>query len=308
MPTLDDVLPLLHAGNFSAAIPMLEKLTRVQPPDAEVFYNLGLALSETQQFPEAVIALKRSAELDPRNHQVWIAIGVAYARLDRHADAKAALQEALFHKPSDGLALKNLAAELMELGEFEDAADTARLAMATLPPNPQALWAVAEAVRLWGQDPRAASKRESLLSEATDAYKLFLKRYPDSPMRERAEVALTRMAAAQLRENAINGFRPDVFEYIVDALKLFDIIGPEARNRVILEAAQIGAGGVNINDPSVRYKLTTLDGVVREGRDFSALNVVSIMYAGMQLVNPNIDSGADFSVEYQAARKHLGLG
>lgn len=303
---LDKVTQLLENGHYKLAISILEDWTRTQPPDVNVYFKLGLARSETEQYPEAVIALKRAVELAPRFSEAWVAIGVAYIKMGRHADAKAALEEALRIKPSDGLALQNLSVALLYLGEREKAADTARLAMASQPPNERALWGVAEAVRAWSEDPLAESQREWLQSEATDAYKLFIKRYPNSPMVERAEQELTRMASARLRANSVHGFRPDVFEYIVEALKLFDRLGEQARNQVVMEAAQIGAGGVDINNPSDRYKLESLKGKIPDGRDFSALNIVSIMYTGMKQIAPHVDSGVDFSLEYDAAMKHLG--
>lgn len=303
---LDKVTQLLENGQFKLAITILEDWTRTQTPDANVYFKLGLARSETDQYPEAVIALKRSVELAPRFHDAWVAIGVAYIKMGRHVDAKAALEEALRIKPSDGLALQNLAVALLYLGEREKAAETARLAMASQPPNERALWGVAEAVRVWSEDPLAESKREWLQSEASDAYKLFIKRYPNSPMVERAEQELTRMASSRLRANSIHGFRPDVFAYIVEALKLFDRVGDETRNRVVMEVANIGSRGVDINDPEVRYALESLKGKIPDRRDFSALNLVAILYAGMKQIAPAVDSGADFKLEYEAALKHLG--
>ena len=67
---LDEILTLLRAGAFSRAIPMLEVLSRQQPPRAAVFFNLGLALSETQQFPEALIPAGGSG---CRNHADLVA-------------------------------------------------------------------------------------------------------------------------------------------------------------------------------------------------------------------------------------------
>jgi tetratricopeptide (TPR) repeat protein len=299
-PELHAILPLLHARQFSVAIPQLEALTRKTPHDPEVFFNLGLAYSESQQYPEAVIALKRAAELEPRRHQVWVAMAVAYMYLKRQADAKAALEEALRIKPGDPLALQNLAGVLGEMGDLEAAAEAARVACAANPPNPRSLWVLAENVRKWAVDPRATTKREWLLSEASDAYKLLLSRYPDAPMVEDAEKALTLIAEMTLRANAVGGFRPDVFEYIVHALKMFDAMGPDRRNHVVLEIAKVGAEGFDINNPGRRHAIKGLPG------DYTGLQLVAFMYTGMQAVDPSIHAGADFSREYQAALAMLG--
>lgn len=301
---LDDILKLLRVGAFSRAIPMLEELSRKHPPRADVFFNLGLALSETQQFPEALIALKRCVALDPGYHPAWVAVGVAYARKKQYPDAKAALTEALKLKPDDGLSLLNLSAILGHLGEHETAAQTARRAVEALPGDERALWNLALALKDWAFDPRSGDQAGALRSEAADAYKLFLERHPDSPMAEGAEKALTLIAEATLRSRGVgpDGFRPDVFEYIVRALRMFDEMGPDRRNQVVLEIAKVGAEGLDINSPVRRHAIKGLPG------DYTALQLVSFLYAGMQQVAPNVNSGADFSREYQAALAFLKRG
>lgn len=299
-PALQAILPLLHARNFTAALPKLEALVHRGSKDPDVFYNLGLALSETQQFPEAVIALKRVVELDPNYQRAWVGIGVAYSRLRKYPDGRVALETALRLKPGDGLAMMNLTAALGSLGENEEAAEMARKAVAALPPNPQALWGLATAVKEWAFDPGAETKREWLLSEASDAYKLFLERYPNDVMAEEAKKELTLIAETALRANVVGGFRPDVFEYIIYALKLFDEIGVGVRNRLVFEIAELGSKGLNINSREQRYELSTLRGL-RPNRTYSALQLVAFMYAGMQQVDPTVNAGADFSREYEAA-------
>lgn len=299
---LDDILKLLRSGAFSRAIPMLQMLSREQPLRAPVFFNLGLALSETQQFPEALIALKRCLDLDPGFQPAWVAVGVAYARRKQYAEAKTALTEALKLKPDDGLTLMNLSGILGHLGELEAAAETARRAVKAMPGDERALWNLALALQDWAFDPRAGDQAGSLRSEAADAYKLFLERHPDSPMAEGAEKALTLIAEATLRSRGVgpDRFRPDVFEYIMRALKMFDQMGPDKRNHVVLEIAKVGAEGLDINSPVRRHAIKGLPG------DYTALQLVSFLYVGMQQVDPSVDTGADFSREYRAALEFLG--
>jgi tetratricopeptide (TPR) repeat protein len=301
---LDDILKLLRSGALSRAIPRLEELSRVHPPRAEVYFNLGLALSETQQFPEALIALKRCVGLDPGFQPGWVAVGVAYARKKQYAEAKAALMEALKLKPDDGLTLMNLSGILGHLGEHEMAAETARRAAEALPGDERALWNLALALKDWAFDPKCADQASALRSEAADACKLFLERHPDSPMAEGAEKALTLIAETTLRSRGVgpDGFRPDVFEYIVRALRMFDEMGADRRNQVVLEIAKVGAEGLDINSPVRRHAIKGLPG------DYTALQLVSFLYTGMQQVDPSVNSGADFSREYQAALEFLGRG
>lgn len=297
---LDDILPLLHSRAFGRAIPRLEKLARSGPQRADVLYNLGLALSETRQFPEAVIALKRCVELDADYQHAWIAIGVAYGQLRKFKEARDALSKALRLNPNDGLTLQNLSGVLVQLGEYETAAESARRAFRLLPPNPRTHWAMAEAVKAWAFDPLAGDQQSALRSEASDAYKSFLELYPGNPMEEAAEQALTSIASTALRARGVGGFRPDVFEYIVYALRLFDRIGANARNHLTLEIAKVTADGVDINSPETRHAVKGLEG------DFTALQLVSFLYTGMQQVRPDVNVGVDFSLEYEAAQSFLG--
>lgn len=299
---LDDILKLLRSGAYGRAIPMLNELSRAQPSRAPVQFNLGLALSETQQFPEALIALKKCVELDPGFQPAWVAIGVAYARQKQYAESKAALMEALNLKPDDGLTLRNLSGILGHLGEHETAAEMAQQAARLMPGDEGALWNLALALKDWAFDPKCGDQAGALRGQASGAFQLFLERYPQSHMVEGAEKALTLIAEASLRSRGFgpDGFRPDVFEYILRALRMFDEMGPDRRNLVLLEIAKVGAEGLDINSPVRRHAIKGLPG------DYTALQLVSFLYTGMQLVDPRVNSGADFSREYQAALDFLG--
>lgn len=74
---------------------------------------------------------------------------------------------------------------------------------------------------------------------------------------------------------------------------------PCSRNQVVLEIAKVGAEGLDINSPVSRHAIKGLPG------DYTALQLVSFLCTGMQQVAPNVNSGADFSREYQAALAFL---
>lgn len=297
--TLTTILPLLRAGAFDRAIPMLEALAAQPPPRPDVFFNLGLAHSETRHYPQAIAALKRCLALEPGFQPAWVALGVAHDRSGSAVDAKAALTEALRLDPGDGLALSNLSGVLGHLGERELSAETARRARLALPDNEGALWNLALALSEWAFDP-ACQNAGAVRSDASDAYQLYMELYPNSDKVEAAERALTRIAEASLRASGMGteGFRPDVLEYILHALRIFKEMGDDRRNRVVLEIAKVGAEGLDINNPARRHAIKGLPG------DYTALQLVSFLYTGMQQVAPTVHTGADFSREHEAA---LGL-
>ena len=85
--------------------------------------------------------------------------------------------------------------------------------------------------------------------------------------------------------------------YITDALRTFDKVGPKDMQRIALEIALKGQSGLQINDHAKQYTLKTLPG------EFSGLQLLAIMYAAFQQVDPSADVGADFSKGYELALK-----
>lgn len=292
---LDEILVLLNARVFGRAITLLEQLTRDQPHRAAVHFNLGLALSETHQFPEAVISLKRSTDLDPKHAPSWTGLGVAYWRLHKFSEARQALERSLALDPKDGVANLNMAATLSELHDHEPALRHARDAAVLLGYSESSHFMLAEAMRNWACDFTFDGESKDLLAQSDSAYETFMDIFPRSVLIERAEKARTIIAGIFLKDRGVGGFRPDVVQYILGALRRFDAIGPAARNRAVLEIAKIGADGLNIDSSVRKFALSTLDG------EFTALHLVSILYAGMKQADPTVDAGIDFSREYAAA-------
>jgi hypothetical protein len=114
-------------------------------------------------------------------------------------------------------------------------------------------------------------------------------------MVEQAEKARTAFAHRRLKSNAVGGFRPDVMMYIAGALQTFKQLGAQKRQLIALEIAMLGRGGLDINDPADKYTLEALPGM------FSGLHLLAIMYTAFRQIDPTMDTGADFSAEYQAA-------
>ena len=66
---------------------------------------------------------------------------------------------------------------------------------------------------------------------------------------------------------------------------------------IALEIAVLGRAGLDINDSTDKYTLKSLPG------KFSGLHLLAIMYTAFRQIDPTMDTGADFAVEYQAALK-----
>ena len=281
---MDFVQELLQSGRIKEALPFLESLTDVNPKNAIVLYNLGIAYSELGRFEDAVIRLKKSLEYDSSNSNAWVGIGVAYNNLNRKADAKNALNKAVTLDPANGYAHRNLGAALAMDEDYQQALPHFREAYHQLPKDPQAIYGLGKCLI-----------ELNALEEADELFISLINQFPASPITEFARQGRTQIANKNLRGATAGGIRPDVMMYILGALKTFKKATAKKRQEIAFEIAIKGQSGLDINDPAKKYTLKSLPG------KFSGLHLLAIMYAGFKQIDPTLDSGADFDAEYEAA-------
>jgi Flp pilus assembly protein TadD len=284
---LDFVMPMLKVGKIAEAVPYLESLTKSAPANAEVLYNLGIAYSELGQFDEAIIRLKRAVQLDPGHAHAWVGIGTAYHRMRKPDQALEAFEKAVAANPDDGYTRRNLGGILIGFKRVDEAVTHLRRALDLLPDDPQSIFGLATALEQLGT--READE------EADGLYLRFIEEHPNSPMAEQAEKARTAFAHRRLRASSVGGFRPDVMMYIAEALQTFRPLAPQQCRAIALEIAVLGRSGLDINDPADKYTLKSLPG------KFSGLHLLAIMYTAFRQIDPTMETGADFGVEYKAA-------
>jgi tetratricopeptide (TPR) repeat protein len=285
---LEFVLTMLQAGRIREAVPYLEALAKAEARNVQVLYNLGIAYSELGQYDEAIIRLKRAVQLDPGHAHAWTGIGVAYQRMGNRDLALEAMLKAVEAGPEDGYSRRNLGAMLMSAGRKDEAVFHLRAARKALPHDPQTVYGLAAALDdIGGEDKRA---------EADELYQVVIERWPGHPVAEHARTARTKLAHESMRSKVGGGLRPDVVMYIAGALDTFSKVGPEKSRQITVEVAMKGQSGLDINDPDQKYTLKTLPG------KFSGMHLVSIMYAGLKALDPQMDTGIDLSAEYEAAK------
>jgi len=135
------------------------------------------------------------------------------------------------------------------------------------------------------------------LEEADELFIKLIDCFPASPVAEMARQERTQIAHKNLRGATPGGIRPDVMMYILGALKTFKEAGTKKRQEITFEIAIKGQSGLDINDPAQKYTLKTMPG------KFTGLHLLAIMHTGFKQIDPTMDSGADFDVEYEAAKK-----
>lgn len=283
----ETILDLLNRGELAKALPLIWTLVQQDPDDADNLYHLGVVFSELQQYSKATEVLERLVQVDPEHVHGLTALGVAEIGCGNLNIAEQWLHKAVKLQPNNRWALRNLGACLMKQDRFDEASTILRRCLAEAPTDIAAMVGLAEALDAMGKT-----------DEAGDFYKAAIKTGGPEHIVDIAKQRRTKMAEAKLRSNA--KFRPDALHYIKEALDCFDGMNANAIQGLGFEIASLGSQGLDINDPSTKYKLKALGG------EFTGLHLVCMMYAAVQQFAPQQDVGIDLSAEYEAALRSRG--
>lgn len=279
----------LKAGDYPRGVQLLRLALKLNPEDAEVRYNLGMALSDLGQLDEAIAQLQRAVEIRPSVADTRVALGVALYRKGLVAEAKPVLEAALDLEPDNPYALRNLAGCLLKLSEAPDrAVQMLRKAMQLLPEDQQAWIGFAQALGAQGND-----------EESDRAYIRAIEINPHNQLAEIAKSSRSQIAQRTMREAVGGGVRPDAVMYCVGALEKCRGMGPAEIQEIAFEIAALGTKGINPNDSSRKYRLRTLSG------EFTGLHLLCYLYVTWKQIRPDMDIGFDLSKEYEAARAML---
>ena len=282
---------LLHHGYLEDALPGLEAMFGMVD-DPDICFNYGVALSELGKVEESLVPLNKCLSLDPAYDNAAIALGVSLSKLRRFEEAEDILKSANKIQPDNALIKQNLAGTLARSGKLTEALPIYRQAVSLAPGNGAALMGLAQCLNSI-DDPD--HQKESL-----KVYRQVVQKFPDAPFAEAAKAILNKAGQADLRKPVEGGYRPDAVEYMIGAIKQFETLPKDQVGRITLEIGMLGQNGLSINDPSKRYTLTNLGG------DFSGLQLLCYMHAGMQMFDPRIDTGSGLTREYEIAKGLAG--
>lgn len=113
-------------------------------------------------------------------------------------------------------------------------------------------------------------------------------------------MARNKIANEQLHDSVDGKVRMDAVFYMQGAMDQFAGKSKQEIGEIVMEIGLLGQGGLKINKPEVRYSLKNLPG------DFSGLQLISIMHAGIRLFDPNADTGTGLDREYELAMAMRG--
>ena len=123
----------LKAGRPADAVAPLAEAARLQPGNATILHDLGLACLDTGQAADAVAVLRRAVALKPRYTDAHFRLGLALERLGDEAGAILAYDRTTELLPSHTEAWFRAGALVFAMGHREEAAGCFRRAAATGP-------------------------------------------------------------------------------------------------------------------------------------------------------------------------------
>jgi len=94
-----------------------------------------------------------------------------------------------------------------------------------------------------------------------------------------------------------------VMFYCLDALKYLDGKSRNQVQEVAFEIGMLGRSGINPDDRDRKFKLASVP-----GRTFTSLQMLAWMYTSFRELDPSLDTGLDFSQEWQMARTMFDQG
>jgi tetratricopeptide (TPR) repeat protein len=131
LPLLALATEFLRAGRPADAIPPLRDAALLQPSNASIQHDLGLACLEVSRIPDAIAALQRAVASDPRYTDAYFRLGIALEKLGNIGGALAAYDRATKLLPSLTEAWFRAGALVYTLGHVGEAIGCFRRAAAT---------------------------------------------------------------------------------------------------------------------------------------------------------------------------------
>lgn len=89
-----------NARRYDEAISAYRKMLALDPNDAAVYTDMGLALHYSGKADEAVAALQKATTLDAKQQRIWLSYGFVLKSLGREKQARAALEKTVALGPA----------------------------------------------------------------------------------------------------------------------------------------------------------------------------------------------------------------
>ena len=202
------------------------------------------------------------------------------------ADALVELTRVVHEAPDDVWGRKNLGGLLLRQGQAADAIEHIEAAVKRDPSDGHAWLLLGEAL--------LATKELARAREALQRARRLTK----GSMQDAATTLLNRATDTGFTRDA-DGLRPEVIDGLVWAIRtLAAIQDPEARRQLVLRAALLAQGGIDLKSCEPVHAI--------EGYEhglLSGLQVACLIHAGVQSMVPGADTGLDWGPEHDVAEE-----
>lgn len=287
MNRFDEANECLKRKELDKARVLLEELLQEEPEHTNALYNLGMTYTELGNPEKAVKTLSKLVEAGHDNSNVYVALGYAYSRMGNQNKAKELFLSALELEPDNPYALRNLGGLYAKEADYERAIKHLEKAFELNPGDANTAYGLGMCYFSSGDIVNADHYLRKTMEIA-----------PSGSLSEMAKDLLREIAVLRLKTQ---GFRTDAMFYCISAINLFDRVGLAETKRITLEIGMKGQQGFDINNPSKKYTLNSLNGT------FTGLQLASYMYVGFKRISPEMDAGITLSEEYDMARHFIKL-
>ncbi len=118
---LDHATHLMNAGDYSKAVPVLQKLTAQDPQNPLVYQNLGVCLQETRNFKQALALYEQAVKNGAETDRTYSEMGEVQIRLGHLEAGIESLKRSADINPRNLDNLSNLVNAYIQSGKLDDA-------------------------------------------------------------------------------------------------------------------------------------------------------------------------------------------
>jgi superkiller protein 3 len=133
LPSIDELFQRGNAaqetGNYSQAEAIWRQVIRIDPNNANAYYNLGIALRRQKKLDEAVAAYRQAIALNPKDAKAYNNLGNVLYDQKKLDEAVAAYRQAIALNPKDAKAYNNLGIVLADQKKLDEAVAAFRQAI-----------------------------------------------------------------------------------------------------------------------------------------------------------------------------------
>ena len=163
---LESGIAALNGGNPSEAIPLLTRVTEIDPNTKQVWNDLGLAYLRVGRFDDATAAFKKQVAADPYDEHVYNYLGLTYTQQEKYPDAIAAFKKQIEINPLDPVAHAALGGILENQHRFAEAVPELDKATVLAPDNAELQVSLGRALMNSGEKEKAMAAFDKAIDMA----------------------------------------------------------------------------------------------------------------------------------------------